>query len=484
MIASDQEMRHQISHRFDKQNNKKMEFIMTLTVKQSVLSDHVLMGNPLQNDAVDQHAFNRISHESLENSNDLPSNLRIACVGIHSLYLKEKRPLAVISGAGIAGLAASFELRARGFNVVVVEKRKCFSRFNVINLNVETQVFLKKFHLLEKFEKFVAARIKEHRYVLIEKSGDAIRLDLSDVSQLQLDESLSFEPQNFNKLFDQDGIYSVSIKDLQTFLAENALENGVNIFGDATVKILSRTADERVSKVQIAAGLIVQSDLFFIAEGAHSKIALELGMGVKEIKNACSGENWVFGNMSYSGSESFVVSLVDTSKKTLAIANVIFNAKIQVVNIAVTSDARASEERIRQQIEETASQVFNQQVFPIEPRNCRLLTTVDKPVHIVNRTCAFFSKGNVFCIGDSAGSSSPLAGLGGTLGLTLVPEAVTRLLDDYEKRSPEINEHFNRFSEAYTSRWIEKSGRIKERCMDIFEDQHNLRREENGNESS
>lgn len=66
-------------------------------------------------------------------------NLRVA---IHeSRYFKKSRPLAVVSGAGIAGLAASFELRIKGFEVAVVEKRRSFSRFNIINLSVETKSF-------------------------------------------------------------------------------------------------------------------------------------------------------------------------------------------------------------------------------------------------------------------------------------------------------------------------------------------------------
>ncbi len=397
-------------------------------------------------------------------------DLRITAAALRrGLYFRTSKPFAIISGAGIAGLAASFEMRARGFNVVIAEKRKKFSRFNVINLNAETQVFLKKFNLLERFERFVASRIKEHRYVLVEKSKSTVRLALSDVSRLRLDEPASFEPENFDKLFDQDGIYSVTIEVLQTFLAENALEAGVNIFGDVTVRILSRTKEEGISQVQITVDRTLQPDLFFIAEGAHSTTARQLGIRTREVTNACTGENWIFGNMTYSGRETFVVSLIDTSEKTLRIANVIFNAKSKVINIAVTSDKEVHQDGIREQILRTAHQVFHQSAFPIEEMHSVLLTTVSRPVHISNRTSFPFSMGNVFCIGDSAGSSSPLAGLGGTLGLTLVPLTVRQLLDDYEKQSRGIHENFNEFSKAYTSRWIQKSEGIKKYCLSIFD---------------
>ena len=68
---------------------------------------------------------------------------------------------------------------------------------------------------------------------------------------------------------------------------------------------------------------------------------------------------------------------------------------------------------------------------------------------------------NVFRIGDAAGHSSPLAGLGGTLGLTLVPRTIKQLLDDREKQPEKMHRNFKLFSEAYTSRWNEKSRGIK-----------------------
>ncbi len=389
------------------------------------------------------------------------------------LYFRERKPLALISGAGIAGLAASFELRARGFNVVVAEKRTQFDRFNIINLDIVTQVFLKRFGLLEKFEQCVAARIKEHRYVVMDKAQAAKPLAVSDVSGLQLDESTSFEPEHCNDLFKQDGVYSVSIRMLQTFLAEHALEAGVNIFGNVTLNILARTDAGGVSEAQITGDRTLRPDVLLIAEGAHPTTAHQLGMTTKSVTNACTGEHWAFGNMTYSGQETFVVSLIDTSAKTVRLANVIFNAPMGVVNIAVTTDPGTSEERIREQILQTAHQVFQQQAFPLAAMDdSQLLTTVRKPVAVSNRTSSPFSMGNVFCIGDAAGSSSPLAGLGGTLGLTLVPRTVRQLADDYESHSGQTHEHFHRLSEAYTQRWTEKSVAIKRFCMNLQSPAH------------
>lgn len=455
---------------------------MTSSIRKLYQCDCLLVSTVLANNEIKKSILKAVKRLGHAVDHLLPSKMLCDAVNFsiteavlsYGLYFRPSKPLAVISGAGIAGLAASFELRARGFNVVIVEKRGRFSRFNVINLSVETQVFLKKFNLMEKFERFVAARIKEHRYMLVDKSLSPQRLALSDVSELRLDESVSFEPGNFNKLFEQDGIYSMPIKVLQTFLAENALEAGVNIFGDVTVRILSRTQAGGVSKVQATFDRTFKPNLFFIAEGAHSTTARELGMRTRKVTNVCTGENWVFGNMTYSGRETFVISLIDTSDKTLRIANVIFNAKSQVINIAMTSEKEAAEERIREQILQTVQQVFVQKAFPLEEMHSEVLTTVPKPVCVTNRTSFPFSMGNVFCIGDSAGSSSPLAGLGGTLGLTLIPCTVKQLLDDYEKQSRNIHRNFNEFSEGYTSRWIQKSEDIKRFCIGIYNKEHSV----------
>ena len=293
-------------------------------------------------------------------------------------YFRAPAKLALISGAGIAGLAASFELVARGYKVVIVEKRDTFDRFNVINIDVEAQRFLKKFGLFDEFETSIAARIKEHRYILFKKDGIHEDLGVSDVSQLQ-PSNLPFEPEYFHKLFEQDGFYSVRIKDLQTFLANKAL--------DAGVTLLSKRP-------------LLQPDLIFLAEGTHSTSANQFGMESKKVNNECSGENWIFGNINYAGKETFVVSVIDISKNKLEIANIIFNAKIQEINIAVTSEQYLSQEAIQLRVLDIAKRVFS--LLKIDEVPQSLIASVLKPVHIVNRKRVIYSKHNIFCIGDTS----------------------------------------------------------------------------------
>jgi len=398
--------------------------------------------------------FFPIPSESLEQIDNLPPG-----------------PLAVISGAGISGLAAAFELRAQGYEVVVVEKREFFSRFNIINLNIEVQVFLKKFGLLEEFEKFVAARILEHKTVLITKDGAEV-LDISHVSDLKLDPSFAFKSKNFSQLFRKDGVYSVQIAVLLDFLAKKARDIGVHIISDAEVDILETSPAGGVQTLGITAKkhqiqtVTLHPDLFFIAEGAHSSTAYSLGFNTTTISNECSNESWVYGNFDYSGDHTFVISFVDASQGNLRIANIIFNAQKKLANVAVTADATITSEDIRKLLESVAQQAFHIAELPFDPRS---LVTASRPVRIENQIATEFSRDNIYLLGDTVFHSSPLAGLGGTLALTLVPHTVSVLLQTLAGSPEDAKETFRRYSEAYAHRWLEKSVHVKKIILGLYE---------------
>lgn len=388
------------------------------------------------------------------------------------LCFSESRPLAVISGAGIAGLSAGITLLQRGFKVAMFESRD-FSRENVINLNREVIPFLKKSHMLQQFESSVAARITDHNIVVIGKNGTRY-LPVSDVSQLQEDPSLSFEPENFNNLLNEDGIYSVQIGALQTFLADHLLKNGGRIFRCTKEGMTMRTTGSKVSRVQTTVYDSVKPDLFFIAEGKHSKTSRKLGMTPRKINDLCSHESWVFGNIPYTGSKSFVFSLIDVSEGILRIANVIFNAKSKVVNVAVTYDPSKG---VSDQILHVAHQVFNlprvDQVFnAMEYQATHLeLKHVSGPVYTDSQALDSFSNGNAYSVGDTAGVGSALAGLGGTFGMAFVTELINRLVNRYLRGNESLHEDFGLFSEGYTRRWRKKSCDVKQFCLNCLEDQ-------------
>lgn len=376
-------------------------------------------------------------------------------VDTSGLYFRISKPLAIISGAGLAGLAASFELRARDFSVVIVEKRKAFTRSNLITLKLEVEGFLKRFNLLEKFEKCAAAKIKDHRFVRFGPESSLVPYKTDPVSELRLAESVSFEPKNIQNLFKDNGTYCAPIHVLQAFLAEMALGIGVNIIGGETVRIRSYKEDI-VRKLQVTAFQTLKPDLFFLAEGTHSETAKALGMEMEEVTNRCTNENWIFANISYAGSESYVVTTADNTEKTLRLANVIFDAKNQQINIAETTEMNVSSDEIKARLIKTAQQALQKEIA------IDLQDAVSKPIQVINLVASPFSRGNVFRIGDAAVSSSPLAGLGGSMAIALVPYLVRQLLNDNETRPEDINRNFNEYSEAYASKRLKRPDGVKQ----------------------
>lgn len=382
-------------------------------------------------------------------------------VDTSGLYFRISKPLAIISGAGLAGLAASFELRARDFSVVIVEKRKAFTRSNLITLKLEVEGFLKRFNLLEKFEKCAAAKIKDHRFVRFGPESSLVPYKTDPVSELRLAESVSFEPKNIQNLFKDNGTYCAPIHVLQTFLAEMALGIGVNIIGGETVRIRSFKEDI-VRKLQVTAFQTLKPDLFFLAEGTHSETAKALGMEMEEVTNRCTNENWIFANISYTGSESYVVTTADNTEKTLRLANVIFDAKNQQINIAETTEMNVSSDEIKARLIKTAQQALQKEIA------IDLQDAVSKPIQVINLVASPFSRGNVFRIGDAAVSSSPLAGLGGSMAIALVPYLVRQLLNDNETRPEDINRNFNEYSEAYASKRLKRPDGVKQHFVREF----------------
>lgn len=400
--------------------------------------------------------------------------------------LQEQKKLALICGAGISGLCTALELIANGYRVIIAEKRTEFTRFNLINLDVEVQRFLKDHKLLEKFEQRVAGRIKFHKYLLFTKGGIK-DLDIEDVSKLKAT-GVPFIPEAFDKLFTEGGIYSVKIKDLQNFLLEEAINAGAYIFGNVTTEVLVRSKDGGTSKTQIRGynnymePIVVEPNLQFIAEGAKSSTPEDLGMARQEIPSACSGENWIFGNTRYNGRETYVISVIDVATSKLKVANLIFNAKVGEINIALTSDANIQRSSIESNILKMLHKVLTYAKIPENPQS--LLTAVNQPVHIKNIKLSKYSIGNIFCIGDSTGHSSPLAGMGGTICMTFTPHSVRQLLSDIKFSPKTLHSKFHITIDTGACKWIHKSHTIKTRCLKFFDNQESCCAEQEANNES
>jgi len=172
--------------------------------------------------------------------------------------------------------------------------------------------------------------------------------------------------------------------------------------------------------------------------------------------------------------------VVDTSDNGLKIANVIFNGKVKVINVAVTvSNPNITPDEIILELYSVLNKVLeHEKLVHLKVPISKIKDVAKSPVQIKNEKRSVFSVNKTLCIGDAAGNSSPLAGMGGTLGLTLAPLIIEKFLNDFERHSPKLNITANVFSEAAVARWFFKSDNIKKMIMFLaFPDVSNVSKE-------
>lgn len=388
---------------------------------------------------------------------------------------------ALVVGAGPAGLIAALELKLLGFETLVLEKRSsAFNRLNMVNLKAEVESEFSYLQLLDDFRTQVATRLSEHRYYkLLNEHFEHFDTQVVHSLEGQYEAPISFHTPHTpdeSPHFKQDGLYTVTIAELQQFLGRAALQRGVLIVTDLeTVKLLDRP--DSVSKDIMALDASGQTrvfhpDLIILTDGSQGKTG---DMSYEDIPHTiqphpCHHEKWIFGHVKYPKRDTsrahhaFVSVLLDYSRKDFTkIANVIFEPRHQEVNIAVSVDrADLTPEEIREEIEKVAHRAFS---LNQEPAHAQVLYASDV-VQVQNKRAQHFVLGNnVLLAGDRAGVSSPLAGLGATLAVTSYaigirqvaqavladePETLSQALRDYQERTL-----------SYITQWSNTSGHIK-----------------------
>lgn len=376
---------------------------------------------------------------------------------------------AVVVGAGIAGLTAALVLAHEGFSVVILEKRTAdFDRFNIVNLKAECGTILHKLGLFDDFVNHLATRLKVQRYFRFE--GDRyVEFKRETLSGFPVSEKFSFEAEDIADLFRAGGIYAVSIAEFQQFLAAAALRTGaVSIVTE--VKITLRgNEDKGVLATQGTTKREFSPHLIVLADGTgKNRVKSEQGEELVEetvdLKHPSDGELWVFGNVSYTGKNAFVTILIDPSSKTeTQIANVIFDPRRKSANVAVSVTSReVSEEAIAAQIQTVAKTAFSLSGLK-EKIDVR---SISKVVRISNRIGKKFSLGkNLILVGDRAGASSPLAGLGASLATTTYPYGVglvaRALLSECDHQVSQAFETYSALARASVLKWFEASREVR-----------------------
>ena len=349
---------------------------------------------------------------------------------------------AVVLGAGPGGLMAALTLRDEGFeHVVVLEKRCSFSRFNIVNLHPESLHILHRLGLIDRFL-HRASRIIEHRGFVF--AAGMASYEFQDVGfEVELDPEQAFDVHDVKDGFKNETLYSISVADLQSLLAEIALERGIQIVAEADVELVAGV--DGTYSVRAMAGArradiaIDAPTLIVLAEGARGERYQALGGRYVKQESLWPQETWVFGNFKCSPPHgcSYLMFEFYNDCDDLTISNCILLPRIGEVNISVTvTDPEISAARIEELIATQAAKVLR--VAGIPSPDPRVVWTSAQPVRIAPKSAVrnHFGK-NVILAGDVSGANSPTAALGATLCTSAYPYAIGQLVRDLASEGPD-----------------------------------------------
>ena len=177
-------------------------------------------------------------------------------------------------------------------------------------------------------------------------------------------------------------------------------------------------------------------------------------------------ESWVFGNVVADIPEGQVGTTVNYNfdNDTMDLSNCIFHKEKQEVNIALACQSTKLEdkEEIAHLIKAHAKIICKN--HKIRSKNFELCWFSKKPITIYLRKAKSFTKGeNIYLAGDSAGSGSPLAGLGASLAISAYPYALSKLIDEKELGIKGAHLNYNKRLNSYVEKWHNKTKLLKKR---------------------
>ena len=239
--------------------------------------------------------------------------------------------IAVILGAGPAGLFAANIILEAGLHdqIIIVEKRATFSRFNLVNFFPDSWPMLNKMRVAEDFKK-------------IGKNVEVFSLyfDHFDKPLVDLEMEESVVPQEFDyrgpltKIFEQPkaGFMNLNLADLQNQLAMSLAQHPKVFFVHGTSEFLKQNNELKYGisiKLSNNFSYNLEPDLVVVAEGAHSEGRAQLAIDLKPRQPL---ELWCSGSVSLGNScekHPKVTQVFDATRKnqssmrTFGIFNVI-----------------------------------------------------------------------------------------------------------------------------------------------------------------
>jgi 2-polyprenyl-6-methoxyphenol hydroxylase-like FAD-dependent oxidoreductase len=398
-----------------------------------------------------------------ENSGDYSSH-RVP--SMHRGDIRTKGRTAVVIGAGPGGLIAALTIRQEGYdNVIVVEKRRFFTRMNIVNLHPESRGVLKRLGLLNRFME-VASLLTDHKNHVFVDGAEMFEF-CDRGTEVEIDADEHFDVDDVLNGFKNETLYSISLADLQNLLAQAAVERGIQLLSGAQGRLVEADNDYYAVAVQLDDGAdaleIRQPDLIVVAEGARGETFSEIGGDYGSHESLWPNESWIFGNYRCHPPHGFSHLLFEFTRDCddLTISNCIFLPKKGEVNVAVTVDDPAiGPAQIRRLVAAQALKVM--EAAGVSCTRHEVVWHSNHAVRIAPKSADRCSLGrNVVLVGDCMGSNSPVAALGCTLSTSAYSFALRRLVRDLKSGPEAALALYGHRARSYVTRWHNKVGEIR-----------------------
>ncbi|HXW52703.1 MAG TPA: FAD-dependent monooxygenase [Myxococcota bacterium] len=358
--------------------------------------------------------------------------------------------VAVVLGAGPAGLlAAKAILHSNQHDyVIIVERRRTFSRFNLVNFFPESWPILTDLGVAQVF-RGASKRIEKFDFYFKNSAGQTNRLTKEPVPS----------PEYFNyrdsvkKIFLNPliGFDVINLAELQYELANKLTANQKVRIIRGTGVVSSSAGDDSLHTIEIrrqtgessgdTTNHKLRPDLIVIAEGAHSDNRSSVGIQMRKVLET---QRWCSGSVSLASVKDHIfeklLKVIDKGGQPSVRTFGIFNARDNelflngVANEGEEHDAclkRNAFELIWHACTSTGYFPFsliadrleiirkaqNQNIIEITP----------------SKASRFYSGTNVIITGDAAGNGSPHGGIGLSLVTTVYAQALLDLLEAWQE---------------------------------------------------
>lgn len=439
-------------------------------------------------------------------------------------FATEGKPVAVVSGGSLSGYTVALQLKNHGFNVLVAEARDTYTRHNILALKEEaiytlaklapdgklinellesSRLSLRKSRIDEKNGQLVQLPTPTYRFAdwllpASKRKGLPPRIPVRTHTTQQTSASLNVEqtgtasahkqkplehlnlewPQNdvVDSVKQEDWHYDDlnRVSDVTLAIGQiRDLEAGLNRYwvNSAGIEVihakvdLQETGEGYTTDLKLNDGSVTPDfplDLVCLAEGKGSNIARFSEQKIIETNEAWYQRSFRVERGLKSGSS--LIANPKYPEKPPLVPIRIQRENDSAINIAYYANRQETAEQIWTRMSDRTQAVLQAAGSNARADNPDIIEYQSKRIDVDWRRSSVMARANVVLVGDAAGTSSPIAGAGGSLAMSAYPEIVERLAKHPGFRDPqrreEANAMYNEQAAQSLDVWLHKSADV------------------------